>query len=212
MLHYCPITDFFSYPWNKITHFCNSSSSDFIEDTFSPLASNWTVYPTLGCRADLISLKLSMWVDTVGKIMLQADWARLSVTRVVWNRWATADQGYFFLLLPALLDSLVGAIFSHKRMECDHKCFWIIIHTPVSSSDSNPMHCCNGLALRTFPGENPGNLSGKKAILTQAVGTSILTKSAFRTMVPCSIAKITLIHSIDGTQQDISLTCKTQLR
>ena len=59
---------------------------------------------------------------------------------------------------------------------------------------------------------NPGNLSGKKAILTQAVGTSTLTKSAFRTMVPCSIAKITLIHSIDWTQQDISLTCKTQLR
>lgn len=41
---------------------------------------------------------------------------------------------------------------------------------------------------------NPGNLSGKKAILTQAVGTSTLTKSAFRTMVPCSIAKITLIQ------------------
>lgn len=59
----------------------------------------------------------------MGKITLQADWARLSSDKSCMKQVATADRGYFFLLLPALLDSLVGAIFSHKKRECDHKYF-----------------------------------------------------------------------------------------
>lgn len=95
-----------------------------------------------------------MLVGTVEKIMFQIEQSAGDKSCV--KQVGYCGLGLFSLLLPALLDSLVCAIFSHKEMECCHKCFCIISHTPLSLSDSNRMNYRNGLA--------PGNFLRKKTV------------------------------------------------